>query len=72
MKTTTLYGIEYQILNETTPEAAEANGQHHLAAHLRARGIGAQIYLIRPNGRKLFVAYQDDQGRIGAPVPIAR
>ena len=62
--------VRYTVLIETTAQSAAAEGLTHLAKDLAARGM-AQLYLYRTNGRKMFVAYRDDAGRITRPTPLA-
>lgn len=67
----TINKVTYNVVNSDTPDALEAKGFNNVAAFNRQNNVVRTLGLMRPNGRKLYVTDEYENGGFGTLVSLS-
>ena len=70
MNTVSIKGIEYNVVQDDTPETYDDKGLHNLAREMRKNNATHALGLQRPNGKRLYTAYQFKSGNFSKVIAL--
>ena len=69
-QTVKIDGITYKVIENTTPEIAEAKGHPNMAKQMRKVGISNDLVLQRPRGKKFYWTVKSANGSYRIPTRV--